>query len=139
MSAELFISRLEGVRRSGPGRWVALCPGHEDKSPSLSVRELDDGRILVHDFAGWSVEDVLGAVGLTFDALFPERSMQHGRPERHPFLPADVFDIARREIGVVAVIASDLHQNRVIEVADYERLFVAIQRLNAISEVAYGR
>lgn len=31
------LERLEGVRRAGEGRWTALCPAHEDNSPSLVV------------------------------------------------------------------------------------------------------
>jgi hypothetical protein len=33
---------------------------------------LDDGRVLVHDFAGCSVEEVLSAVGLTFESQLPK-------------------------------------------------------------------
>ena len=139
MSADALLSRLDGVRRTGPGRYLARCPAHEDKSPSLSIRELDDGRVLLHDFAGCSVDEVLGAIGLNFDALFPERPIEHAPRERRPFLPADVFDIARREIGIVAVLAADLHKNRTVSDADYERVFVAVERLNDIAGAAYGR
>ena len=38
MRAEEFVSRLEKVRKSGNG-WTALCPGHKDKKPSLSITE----------------------------------------------------------------------------------------------------
>ena len=31
------LERLKGVRRAGEGRWTALCPAHEDNSPSLVV------------------------------------------------------------------------------------------------------
>jgi len=139
MSADTLLSRLDGVKRTGAGRWIARCPAHEDKSPSLSVREMDDGRILLHDFASCSTEEILGAVGLTFDALFPERPIEHGKPERRPFLPSDVFDIARREISVAALIAADMHKSRVLSEADYERLFVVVARLNQIAEAAYGK
>jgi hypothetical protein len=47
---ETLLERLEGVRRSGDG-WVALCPCHEDRDPSLSLREVD-GKILFHCHAG---------------------------------------------------------------------------------------
>lgn len=68
MSVDALLSRLDGVKRTGPGRWIARCSAHDDRHASLSVRELDDGRVLVHDFAGCSVEEVLAAVGMTFDA-----------------------------------------------------------------------
>jgi hypothetical protein len=75
MSAASLLERLQEVRSVGTGRWVARCPAHEDRSPSLSVRELDDGRVLLHDFAGCEVEAVLGAVGLNMAALFPPRDV----------------------------------------------------------------
>jgi len=139
MTADALLSRLNHVKRTGPGRWLARCPAHEDKSPSLSIRELDDGRVLLHDFAGCSIEEILGAVGMTFDALFPERPIEHGKPERRPFLPADVFDIARREIGIIAILTADFHKNKLVSEADYERIFVAVERLNDIAGAAYGR
>jgi DNA primase len=36
---EKLITRLEGVKRTGPGRYTARCPAHHDKSPSLVVAE----------------------------------------------------------------------------------------------------
>ncbi len=73
MTAAALLDRLRGVRKKGPGRWVAKCPAHDDRSPSLSVRELDDGRVLIHDFAGCVPSDVLAACGLSLSDLFPER------------------------------------------------------------------
>jgi len=139
MSADALLAQLDKVRKTGADSWIASCPAHQDKHPSLSIRELDDGRVLLHDFAGCSTEEILAAVGLTFDALFPERPIEYGKPERRPFLPADVFDIARREIGIVAILAADLHKNKVVSEADYERVFVAVERLNDIAGAAYGK
>lgn len=138
MSADNLLSRLEGVKKTGPGRWIARSPCREDKHPSMAIRELDDGRILLHDFGGSSPEEILAAVNMTFADLFP-RKVQHGKPERRPFFPSDVFEIARREVGIVAIIAADLHKLKVVSESDYRRLFVAIERLNGIGEAAYGR
>lgn len=66
---EVVLERLERVRRSGGG-WVARCPVHEDRSPSLSVREGADGRVLVYCHAGCATEDVVAAIGLTVRDLF---------------------------------------------------------------------
>ena len=140
MSAPDLINRLHGVKETGAGRWIARCPAHDDRHASLSVRELDDGRVLVHDFAGCSVEEVLAAVSLEFDALFPERPIaNHVKRERRPFFPTDVFDVARREVAVGAIIAGDLHKSRTVSEADYERLLIAINRLDDIARAAYGR
>lgn len=139
MSADALLSRLDRVRRTGKNRWIARCPAHADRSPSLSVRELDDGRLLLHDFGGCEIESVLVALGLEFDALFPERPIEHAPRERRPFLPSDVFEIARQEIGIAAIIATDMHKQCEVSEADYARFFVVVERLNAIAGAAYGR
>jgi hypothetical protein len=83
MSADVLLARLEGVKKSGNGRWMARCPAHADRSPSLSIRELEDGRILLHDFGGCETGDVLAAVGLGVTDLFPEpRIGHHSAPSR---------------------------------------------------------
>ena len=140
MTADALISRLDGVKRTGEGRWIARCPAHDDRSPSLAIRELDDGRVLVHDFAGCDVESVLAAVGLEFDALYPPRAIDHHiARERRPFLPTDVFDIVLHEITIASVIACDLHKQKEVSESDYLRLLVACGRLNSVAEACYGK
>lgn len=53
-------ARLKGrwARTSGSCR----CPAHDDSSPSLSVTQTRDGRILVHCFAGCSQIEVIQAL-----------------------------------------------------------------------------
>lgn len=65
---ELILGRLRGVRHSSAG-WTALCPAHPDRNPSLSVRE-QNGRILLHCFAGCSVQAICAALGLELSDLF---------------------------------------------------------------------
>jgi|ERR1039458_8612939 DNA primase len=60
---------LEKVRASGEG-WSALCPAHDDRNNSLSIREGDDGRILLKCHAGCDVNDILEALGLDLQNLF---------------------------------------------------------------------
>ncbi len=72
MSASLdrVLERLRGVRRSGMC-WISRCPSHSDKNPSLSIRE-DNRRILLHCFAGCSVEAICAAAGINIRDLFTE-------------------------------------------------------------------
>lgn len=139
MTAETLLSRLEKVKRTGQGRWQARCPAHDDRSPSLSICEKSDGRTLCRCFAGCSVEEILLSVGLDWAAIMPTKALgEHFPKERRPFLPADVFDIARQEIGVVTVIAADLLKQKSIRESDYQRVFKAVERLDSISRAAYG-
>jgi hypothetical protein len=132
MSTDALLDKLDGVKGTGPRRWLAKCPAHDDRSPSLSVRELDDGRVLVHDFAGCDVGDVLAAVGLTFDDLFPPRTDKHfARGELRPFPAADVLRAVEREALIVAVAASRISNGGEFTQEDRERLLLASSRLTA--------
>ncbi|MBM7062828.1 AAA family ATPase [Pseudomonas sp. UL073] len=77
---DLLLSRLEGAKRHGE-RYVAKCPAHQDKSPSLSLSRGDDGRALVHCYAGCELRDVMAAVGLEMRDLFPENLSQEQRQQ----------------------------------------------------------
>lgn len=80
MPADSLLHRLDGVRNVGEGRWIARCPAHQDRDPSLSVRELPDGRVLVHCHAGCGAVDVMASVGLSMTDLFPDGpTYHHGR------------------------------------------------------------
>lgn len=70
-SIDLVLSRLDKVKPSGKGRWVACCPAHADKSPSLSISETADGTVLIHCFAGCKSADVVSSAGLELSSLFP--------------------------------------------------------------------
>jgi len=49
-----------GARRCGDG-WLACCPAHEDRHPSLSIKVADD-RLLLHCFAGCDYRDLRQAL-----------------------------------------------------------------------------
>lgn len=72
MSASSIVERLDHCRQSGDYQWVARCPAHDDRGPSLSIKELPDGRVLVHCFAGCGALDVLTSIGLEWSDLFPQ-------------------------------------------------------------------
>jgi hypothetical protein len=133
---ETLLSRLDGVRRTGTGRWIARCPAHDDRTPSLSIRELDDGRILLYCFGGCAVGDVLAAVGLDFDALFPERPIGDRKPERRPFAAIDALRCLAFEGLVVLLAAKDIRAGKALSDEDIERLAVAAARIDAALEVA---
>jgi len=104
MSAQILITRLTGVRNTGPDRWVAKCPAHEDRSPSLSLPDRE-GRVLLHCFGGCGRGAVLGAVGLRFSDIMPER-IGEARPQAIPAL--QVLEAVAYEIMVAALLATEL-------------------------------
>jgi hypothetical protein len=60
MSADEIAHALGG-RKMG-GRWMARCPAHDDRTPSLSIREAADGKVLVRCHAGCEQEHVIEAL-----------------------------------------------------------------------------
>lgn len=85
MSAHQFAASLAAVR-SGSG-WVARCPAHDDRRPSLSINEGEDGRVLVRCHAGCdqsAVIDALKGLGLwtgsRADSPFQSASARCHRP-----------------------------------------------------------
>lgn len=141
MSTNALLSRLSKVKRTGLDKFAACCPAHDDTSPSLHIRETEDGRTLIRCFAGCSADEVVSALGLSLADLMPPRPLTDTRlkSERRPFFPSDVFEIARLEIGVASVIAIDMHKGRSVSEGDYERLWQCVERLNGITEAAYER
>ena len=136
MSAvDKLLSRLQRVKRTGPGRWVASCPTREDRSPSLSIRELDDGRVLVHDFGGDDVHAIMAAVGLEITDLFPVQPGQHCQRVSRPFNASDVLAMVAFESSVALIVCSDVLNKKTVSESDFARLLTAAQRLGDAAEV----
>lgn len=81
MTIHDFIHLLESkkgksAKKSGHG-YTALCPAHDDSTPSLSINEGEDGRILLNCFSGCKTEDVCASLGMTITDLFPEKFTKH--------------------------------------------------------------
>ncbi len=131
-----LLNRLEKVEGT-EGRWTACCPAHGDKSPSLAIRQLDDGRILLKCFAGCSAYEVVSAVGMDMQDLFPSETKlgytsetQSQKSERRPFYAADLLKIIQFEAVLTSVAAFDLSEGRQISTDDRKRLKAAVSRIN---------
>ena len=69
MTAAAFAD-LVHAQPTGAGCWKARCPAHDDRCPSLSVREGSNGRVLVLCRAGCSLDAILAALKLSIRSLF---------------------------------------------------------------------
>jgi hypothetical protein len=69
MTAGVFADLVQ-AQHIGEGRWKARCPAHNDRSPSLSIRAGDDGRVLVLCRAGCALDSILSALKLARRDLF---------------------------------------------------------------------
>ena len=138
---DALLHRLDRVQRSGQG-WRADCPNGHKTHGTLSLAQGEDGRVLLHCFAGCSTADVLGALGLTLGDVMPERlrddSPEARRTARERFRLASVTAAAgviEREGRVVLIAGCDLLQGKVLAADDVQRLTEAVERIGAAREV----
>lgn len=131
-----LLSRLDKVKPTGRGRWQACCPAHEDRSPSLSITEQPDGRVLVHCHAECPIDAVLGVVGLELSDLYPDKPIEHAKRVRRPYNANDVLRAAAHEALVVTIAASRVAQGAELTAPERERLVTAAARLQRAVEIA---
>lgn len=122
---DVVLPRLDAVKAIGKHKWMARCPTRADKTPSLSIRELDDGRVLLHDFGGEKTTDVLAAIGLGLADLHPGSKQRP--PRRNPSRAA-----IEHEQHIVALGLSLLAQGKNLSPSDLSRLETARRRLEMV-------
>ncbi len=86
-----IVEALQG-RRAGRG-WVAKRPAHDDRTPSLSIADAGDGRVLVHCHAGCDQSAVIDA--LRAWGLWPGEGAQAVRATARPMPKAPPNDADR--------------------------------------------
>jgi len=84
MTAET-IARALGGRKAGSG-WTARCPAHDDRTPSLSLRDADGGKVLVRCHAGCDQGEVISH--LRASGLWTRNGMRSPRPFAPRRVPA---------------------------------------------------
>ena len=131
---ELLLSRLEHVRANRNGTWVARCPAHDDRSPSLSITTGDDGKVLLHCFAGCGAADVVEAIGLELSSLFPETHDWKGRRRTNVDYKA-LCHFLQHEITVLIIAAEKVKSGEALNEDDQEtlaRVQKSLERLNNV-------
>lgn len=116
---EKVISRLDKVKSAGANKWIACCPAHLDKSPSLAISETSDGVVLIKCWAGCSANDVVQAIGLQLRDLFPGNTKRRRGPSK----------AAIEHERMILQIGQSLHLQGILEGDDLVRFNLAKQRL----------
>ena len=133
-----LLTRLSNVKQTGAGKWVACCPAHEDRSPSLSIRQADD-KILIYCFAGCDVDDVVGSVGMSLSDLMPE-SVGHNHQPTPTVLTAstkaELFDVMVGETAIFMVAARQIAMGVPLSEVDTNRIRLAESRLDKVIALA---
>jgi hypothetical protein len=133
------------MRKAGSG-WIANCPAHEDRLPSLSITEGDDGRLLLHCFAGCQVHDILAAVGLQVGDLFVRKDLRSMTPmERSQLRQAALLPRWRAALAVLVTeahilmqAANKLGDGNALTEDEHTRLRVGTLRIFDAAEVLHG-
>ena len=127
---ENILSRLSKVKGRN-GAYVACCPAHNDKSPSLAIREVEDGRILLKCFGGCSVQEIVGSIGMDIGELFPpDDKLSHHKPRvKNAFYATDLLRVIEFESVLVSVAASNVANGVKLTDNDRSRLRQAQERI----------
>lgn len=123
-----LIERLDGVKELGGDRWMAKCPAHDDKSPTLSVRLVDD-KWLIYCFAGCPAIEVVHALGIDLADLWQNRKYKRSG-EKQYLSGKDVINTLERESTFLMVVADALRQGRVLSDTDMKRLCKVRDRID---------
>lgn len=124
---ENILSRLEKVKGRN-GAYTACCPAHGDKSPSLAIRELEDGRILMKCFANCSIQEIMGAIGMDIGDLFPNVNKDLPQVKRK-YYASDLLRVIEFEAWVVSVAAYTMSTGKQLSDTDKTRMKVAQARI----------
>jgi hypothetical protein len=124
---ENILNRLEKVKGRN-GAYTACCPAHTDKSPSLAIRELEDGRILLKCFADCSVQDIMGSIGMEIGDLFPDTNKDLP-PVKRKYYATDLLRVIEFEAWVVSVAAYTMSTGKKLSDTDRDRMKVATSRI----------
>jgi hypothetical protein len=138
---ENILSKVDKPHQRSNGQWSAHCPAHSDKSPSLSIRETDEGAVLIHCFAGCSVQSIVESLGLNQSDLFPPRLLSGKEPKRTPRLitSSQALEILHDEANFVAITAMNIANQKKLTLDDISRCAKSAARIAVIRDEAVGR
>lgn len=90
---EMVLSMLDKVKSTGgkgQRQWVARCPAHDDREPSMSISEGHNGKVLMSCHRGCEFNEILSALGLSYQQLNPSEPFEVDRVQR----ARDIWDNA---------------------------------------------
>jgi hypothetical protein len=103
----------------------------------LSIRENEDGRVLLHCFGGCETSDVIASIGLSFADLFDKPLEHYLPPIRGGFSARELLELNAHEATVAAMLA-DKAAAGTLTAEDAQRLVQAAARLGKAQVLANG-
>ena len=132
MVIDNLLSKLDKVKPTGNGKYLACCPAHPDKSPSLAIKQTDDGKILLHCFSGCQVSDIVAAVGLELSDLMPENPTYKKGSKPPQFNKYELFDRLAFEAVILSLGIRQLLAKEDLSPEDLSRVLLAENTINGI-------
>ena len=129
---ERLLNQLDHVKQTGHGKWLACCPAHTDKSPSLAIKETADGKMLLHCFAGCPVTDIVAAVGLELSDLMPDNTTYRKSAKQPRFNRYELFEMLAFESVILSLAVRQLLNLEDLDEADLVRVLLAEDTINRI-------
>jgi hypothetical protein len=132
MSIEALLNNLDKVKSTGQDKWLACCPAHPDRSPSLAIKQTDDGKILIHCFAGCQVTNIVAAVGMELSDLMPENPTYQKGSRPPKFNKYELFDKLVFESLILSMAINQLLAKVSLSAEDLSRVLLAESTINGI-------
>jgi hypothetical protein len=128
-----LLEKLQKVKSTNTGKWLACCPAHNDKSPSLAIKQTDNGKILIYCFAGCQVTDIVAAVGLELSDLMPNDPTYKKGSKPPVFNKYELFDRVVFEAIILSLAIRQLLNGETLEQSDLSRVAQAENAINSIA------
>ena len=121
-----ILPSLDKVKQRGDRLW-ACCPVHQDKTPSLTLKE-QDGMVLMHCF-GCNANglQVVEALGLPASVLFL-------KPLDRPEIPRKTIELAKEDRFFIAIYESEKEKGNKVTFNDSKRYRLATQRVKLLEQ-----
>ena len=131
---ERLLPLLDKVRQTHSGQWIACCPAHDDRSPSLGVLEAEDGKLVMNCLAGCDITEILSVLGMAWPDLFPDNPTPT-RTKRPYWNPKDLLAVRKDEFFRLACGWGRFRRGETLSDQDLERMDLACERILKMLEV----
>lgn len=127
-----LLNRLDKVKQKRHNEWVACCPSHNDKNPSLAIKyDESTGKIIMKCWAGCDINDICTAIGIEVSDLFPDapgdKTGSPGDKKRMYFSGETALASLVSEAAIVRMAAMSINS---LDNDDIERVKLAHDRIN---------
>ncbi|MFZ9068409.1 MAG: CHC2 zinc finger domain-containing protein [bacterium] len=118
---EKILDHLQKTKKIG-NQWIACCPVHNDRQPSMYLKE-DEGKVLIFCHAcGAKGPDVVRALNLPVSLLFSDEYQGPGRAERL------LTETKIEDDFMLALMEKARAKNELLSHSDYKRYKLALRR-----------